>query len=80
VDPTVTVMVVVICTQLARLGSLALWLRSGARRHQLEVLATLSARLAPDVLVELDVRHGPDGRLRLRTSTQPFGQEPHVRA
>lgn len=79
-DPTVTVMVVVVCTQLARVGSLALQLRSGARRHQLEVLATLSARLSSDGLVELDARHGRDGRLRLWTSTQPFGQEPHVRS
>lgn len=78
-DPTVTVMVVVICTQLARVGSLALRLRSGARRHQLEVLATLSARLSPGVLVELETPHGR-GRLRLRTSSEPFGQEPHVRA
>lgn len=78
-DPTVTVMVVVICTQLARVGSLALRLRSGTRRHQFEVLTALAARLPPDVLVELDAPRGAGGRLRIRTSTQSFGQEPHVR-
>jgi hypothetical protein len=79
-DPTLAITAIVICTRLARLGALALRLRSGTRRlrQQLDCLTTLALRLPLGALLELDDPHDHGTQLRLRTSTRQYRQQSHA--